>query len=90
MSSYLLPSELKEVHRYPYTYEETEAQRAEQIVQSPPNGSVHNDSDEQYIYLVFVHGQGSDESFVLSYPYLKKLPKTCVLKTGNQSLVSLL
>ena len=76
MSSYLLQSEPKELQRYLYTDEETEAQSAEGAARSPSNGSVHHGTMST-IYLAFVCGEGTDESFILSYTYLKKLRHLC-------------
>lgn len=59
VSDYLLLSDLKEFQRYIYICEETESQRAEGIVQGPPNGLIHN-GIVNTIYLTFMGGEGTN------------------------------
>lgn len=82
VSDYLLLSDLKAFQRYIYIYEETESQRAKGIVQSPPNGLIHN-GIVNTIYLTFVGGEGKNIAFILSYPYPKKL-RHLLLNMENQ------
>lgn len=62
--------DLKECQTYPYTYEETEAPTAEEIIQGPLNDVIHNGMST---ISGFVWGEGTNISLIVSYPYWKKL-----------------